>query len=205
MPLALVLPALRHFILRHPCTLLPVARLPVVVVVVVVVAAARVVRVHLHLDQVLFILSPAPHGRHLYLQVLVDRAHPPIALTHLAFPRFCVPLCCLAGILMGPFGRKIWKFPRAACPALFFGDGVEKPRREEGESKEYETKGARSDGTVFHSEGSSRDRSVRLRSRPHTLKADGRPKSVSPKSVSHRPSWRAHLYCGSSGSSVVKV
>ena len=131
MPLALVLPVRFHLILRHPCTLLPVARLPVVVVVVVA-AAARVVRVHLHLDQVLFILSPAPHGRRLYLQVLVDRAHAPIALTHLAFPRFCVPLCCLAGILMGPFGRKIWKFPRAACPALFFWRRGEKPRRDGG-------------------------------------------------------------------------
>ena len=124
MPLALVLPVRFHLILRHPCTLLPVARLPVVVVVVVA-AAARVVRVHLHLDQVLFILSPAPHGRRLYLQVLVDRAHAPIALTHLAFPRFCVPLCCLAGILMGPFGRKIWKFRKGPLAQLFFfGDGV---------------------------------------------------------------------------------
>ena len=200
MPLALVLPVRFHLILRHPCTLLLVARLPVVVVVVVVAAAARVVRVHLHLDQVLFILSPAPHGRRLYLQVLVDRAHAPR-----------VPSVLRSALLSrwhpdGAFWPKNMEISKgAACPALFFWRRGEKPRREEGESKEYETKGARSDGTVFLSEGSSRDRSVRLRSRPHTLKADGRPKSVSPKSVSHRPSWRAHLYCGSSGSSVVKV
>ena len=155
MPLALVLPVRFHLILRHPCTLLPVARLPVVVVVVVVAAAARVVRVHLHLDQVLFILSPAPHGRRLYLQVLVDRAHAPR-----------VPSVLRSALLSrwhpdGAFWPKNMEISKgAACPALFFWRRGEKPRSEEGESKEYETKGARSDGTVFLSEGSSRDPSV---------------------------------------------
>ena len=127
MPLALVLPVLRHFILRHPCTLLPVARLPVVVVVVVVAAAARVVRVHLHLDQVLFILSPAPHGRRLYLQVLVDRAHAPR-----------VPSVLRSALLSrwhpdGAFWPKNMEISKgAACPALFFWRRGEKPRRDGG-------------------------------------------------------------------------
>ena len=119
MPLALVLPVLRHFILRHPCTLLPVARLPVVVVVVVVAAAARVVRVHLHLDQVLFILSPAPHGRRLYLQVLVDRAHAPR-----------VPSVLRSALLSrwhpdGAFWPKNMEISKGRLPSsFFFGDGV---------------------------------------------------------------------------------